>query len=350
MRRSRGAIIAADRLLYAQTYGPADDTIPFARGLPLAPASWVDVTGGEGCVASTASDMILFLRSLAAATRGSAALGLPPAQAEAFTMHAVPSDTPDMRYGNGLMHVAHNGRSYLHHTGGMIGFTSSFHLDVASGVGAFASSSLGAAAEYRPRLLTQFAVEAIGNALSGRPAPTAPMFDPPLRNAISYVGRYSGPFGSFEVRAGAPLTIVGGGQSAALQAWGGDIFRTTHPLFRRFTLMFERQAGAVIGASWGPASFARGGSSMRLPASDPQVARFAGRYVDDNPWWGAAIVVERGGKLWLGTDTPMERLGENLWRIGHERWSPERAAFSNFIDGRPQTMIYSGERFDRHDV
>ena len=42
---------------YAQGYEAADPTVPFARGVPLAPAAWVDVTFGAGCVASTADDM-----------------------------------------------------------------------------------------------------------------------------------------------------------------------------------------------------------------------------------------------------------------------------------------------------
>ena len=58
MSRSRGAIIGADRMLYAQGYEPADLTVPFVRGAPLAPAAWVDVTFGAGSVASTADDMM----------------------------------------------------------------------------------------------------------------------------------------------------------------------------------------------------------------------------------------------------------------------------------------------------
>ena len=63
-----------------------------------------------------------------------------------------------------------------------------------------------------------------------------------------------------------------------------------------------------------------------------------------------AIVVERGGKLWVGTETAMTPIGDNLWRVGEESWSPERASFANFIDGRPQTFIFSGEKFLRHDI
>jgi CubicO group peptidase (beta-lactamase class C family) len=350
MSRSHGAIIGAHRPRYAQGYENADPTTVFARGVPLAPAAWVDVTFGAGSVASTAEDMNRFMRALADVAQGRGGLGLSPEQGRLFTTHAVPSDTPGMSYGNGLMHVANDGRSYLHHTGGMVSFSSSFHLDTASGVGAFASSTISAFAEYRPRLLTRFAVDALTNALAGRPLPAPPRLDVPLPSPAYYVGRYAGPAGAFEVRPGSPLTIVANGQSAALQPWGGDIFRTTHPAFRQFSLMFERTRGAITGASWGGSSYVRAGSRGTLPRSDPSLARFAGRYINDSPWIGAAMVVERAGKLWIGTETPMTRIAENLWRVGSESWSPERASFANEIDGRPQTFIFSGEKFLRHDV
>ena len=350
MRRTRGAIVGDDRVRYAQGYEAADQIIPFAIGVPLAPAAWVDVTFGAGSVASTADDMNRFMRALADMVQGRGGLGLTAAAARSFMTHDVFSDTPGMGYGNGLMHVGGAGRSYLHHTGGMVSFSSSFHLDSASGVGAFASTNLSAFAEYRPRLLTRFAVDALTNALAGRAPPAVPPLATALPNAAAYVGRYSGPAGAFEVHPGNPLTISSGGQSALLQPAGGDIFRTTHPALRKFGLMFERRGSAIVGASWGPSSYSRIGSGWVPPASSAELARLAGRYVDDNPWYGTSAVVERGGKLWLGTEVPMTRLGPNSWRIGDDDWSPERASFDNFIDGRPQTFVFSGEKFVRHDV
>ena len=350
MTRSDGAIVGADRTLYAQGYEAADPTVPWARGAPLAPGSWVDVTFAAGSVASTADDMTHFLRTLANAAQGRGGLGLSPEQAKLFTSHAVPSDTPGMTYGNGLMHVSNAGRSYLHHTGGMVAFSSSFHVDTASGVGAFASSNVSGFLEYRPRLLSRYAVDALTNALAGKPVPAAPSLATPLPNASAFVGHYTGPAGTFEVRPGKPLTLVAGGQSADLQPWGGDLFRTTHPAFRQFTLKFERKGNAIVGASWGPSSYTRQGSAIDVPASDPALAKLAGRYVNDSPWVGTATIVERGGKLWMGTETPLTKLSDNLWRVGEQSWSPERASFANFIDGRPQTLVFSGEKFLRHDI
>ncbi|HEX6071995.1 MAG TPA: serine hydrolase domain-containing protein [Sphingomicrobium sp.] len=350
MPRTRGAIVGSDRVLYAQGYENADPTSVSARGLPLRPAAWVDVTFGAGSVASTAEDMNRFLGVLASMVQGRGGLGLSPRLAQAFMSHAVRSDAPGMRYGNGLMHVGNAGRSYVHHTGGMVSFSSSFHVDQASGAGAFASSTISAFAEFRPRLLTRFAVDALTEALAGRPVPTPPGLDVPILNAAVYAGTYRGPSGGFEVVPGDPLTIQAAGQSAALQYWGGEIFRTTHPAFRQFSLKFERADAAVTGASWGSDSFLKDGASASLPRSDPALARLAGRYINDSPWIGTAMVVERGGKLWIGTETPLSPIGPNRWRVGEAAWSPERASFANFIDGRPQTFIFSGEKFLRHDV
>jgi D-alanyl-D-alanine carboxypeptidase len=350
MSRSRGAIIGADRPLYAQGYEPADQVAAYARGMALAPAPWVDVTAGAGCVASTAGDMLPLLRALAGAVQGKGGLGLSPEQAQTFTTHAVPSDTPGMSYGNGLMHVGEAGRAYLHHTGGMLSFSSSFHVDIASGVGAFASSTLNAFAEYRPRLLTRFAVDAVTNALSGHALPTPPPLQTALANPASYVGRYAGPAGAFEIRLGAPLSIIADGVSASLEPVSDEIFRTAHPRFRNYSVKFDRAGGRVTVANWGPEMYAREGSGVALPGSDAAVAKLGGRYVNDNPWYGPAPVVERGGKLWIGTETPMIRIGGNLWSVGKESWSPERASFADFVDGRPQTFVWSGQKFTRHDI
>lgn len=350
MSRTRGAILGSDRPLYAQGYEAADPVAAYARGVPLAPAPWVDVTAGAGCVASTAEDMLPLLLSLAAAIQGRGGLGLSPPHARTFATHAVPSDMPGMSYGNGLMHVGESGRAYIHHTGGMLSFSSSFHVDIASGVGAFASSTLNAFAEYRPRLLTRFAVDALTNAISGRPLPAPPPLQAALGNAASYTGRYSGPAGSFQVRLGTPLTIIAGGRSASLEPVADEVFRTTHPSFRNYSMMFERSGGAVARSFWGPNTYLREGMGGSVAASDPALARLAGRYICDNPWFGAAPVVERGGKLWIGTETQMTPAGPNLWRIGKEPWSPERGSFADTINGRPQTFIFSGVRCARHDV
>lgn len=349
MTRSRGAIISADQDLYAQGYRAADPSVPFALGAPLARAPWVDATSGAMCAGSRAADMIRFLRSLSDAAQGRGGLGLSPAVGAALVNHAVPSDTGGLSYGNGLMHFAYAGRSYLHHTGGMISSSSSFHLDVGSGAGAFACASISAFAEYRPRLLTLFAAQALSAAMAGRPLPTPLPVAVVIPTPASYIGSYSGNGGTFEVRSGRPLQIVANGHSAPLEPWGGELFRTTHPRFRAFSLLFERRGPAVVAASWGSDTFMRGGLTIALPPSDPSLTPLVGTYVNDSPWWGTLRVAQRGGRLWLGTETPLARIGDRLWRVGAEDWSPERVQFADVERGRPGSLIYSGVPFVRRD-
>ena len=350
MIRTRGALKAADRLLYAQGYEPADLAIPFIRGTPLKPAAWVDSTSAAGSTASTAADMMRYLQGIAGAAQGRGGMGIGAKPALAWVSHKVPSDSPEMAYGNGLMHVEDRGRRYLHHTGGMVSFSSSFHVDTGNGIGAFASTNLSAFPEYRPRKVTLFAVQALAAAEAGQPLPDPPALEAPVKQPGDYVGRYAGGSRVFEIRGGSGLAIVSNGNAAALEPAGDDLFITSHPDFRRFTIKFERSNKAVVGAAWGADSFVRDGATMHVAPSNPELARLAGRYNNDSPWWPPVVVVERGGKLWLGTETPLIPIGKNLWRVGEESWSPERASFANVMNGKPQTFVFSGTEFARQDA
>jgi CubicO group peptidase (beta-lactamase class C family) len=350
MIRSRGALKAADRLLYAQGYEPADLSVPFVRGTTLRPAAWVDSTSAAGSTASTAADMMRYLQGVAGAARGSGGMGLGAKQALAWVGHSVPSDSPEMAYGNGLMHVEDKGRRYLHHTGGMVSFSSSFHVDMASGIGAFASTNLSAFPEYRPRKVTLFAVQAMAAAESGQPLPDPPPLESPVKQPEDYAGRYAAGSRAFEIRSGSRLAIVSNGKEAALEPNGDDLFATLHPDFRDFRLQFARSGKAVAGAFWGAETFIRDGATVHVPPRDPELARLARTNIKHSPRNGAVGIVERGGKLWAGTETPMTRIGKNLWRVGEENWSPERASFEDVKNAKPQTLVFSGTEFARQDV
>lgn len=350
MAHSRGAVIAADRLLYAQAYEPFDLSRPYVRGTKLRPAPWMDIGDGSGSIASTAADMVRYLRSLAGAAGGHGGFGLSPERGLAFTRHAVASGEGDMRYGNGLMHVADAGVAYIHHTGGGPFGSASFHLDPATGIGAFAGSTISAFADYRPTMLTLFAVKALTAARSRRPLPAPPPFVPALPHPEAFSGRYASGARAFTVRAGQPLMLASAGRQTELQNWGEDLFRTAHPDFADFALKFERSSGRIVAASWGPDTLLREGAGGARPASDPALALLAGRFGDDNTLGGVVQIVERGGRLWLGTDTPMTRLDRNLWRVGAEPWWPERAEFADFADRRPHTVTLFGQTFERREV
>jgi hypothetical protein len=255
-----------------------------------------------------------------------------------------------MRYGNGLMLISEGGSTYLHHTGGGPFGSAAFHLDTATGVGAFACSTISAFADYRPSKLSLFAVQAITAAADHRALPPAPALDEPVPDIKSYVGRYAAERGSFVVRADDGLFLNAAGREAPMQFWGDDLFRTSHPAFAEFSIQFERLDGRIVGANWGAETYARETSARSPTSSDPILAKHAGRYVSDFPYGGVARIVERAGRLWLGTEIPLSRIDPTTWRVGKIDWSPDRAVFADFVDGRPQTVTMLGLTFERREL
>ena len=358
MTHSRGAILSADRSLYAQGYEPAKREVIYVNGDPLAPASWTDVTFGAGPVASTADDMTRLLRSILGAATGKGGLGLSPALGTAFTSHAV--DTAGgpslgiigaMRYGNGLMHVADAAkRQYLHHTGGMPSFTSSFHIDPASGVAAFASVPLGYPANYRPRLLTMFAAQALTAAVAGAKLPDPPSLAMTKVDGRNYLGSYVGPAGTLQF-ADFPIgfAVIANGRSSAMIAVDEDLFATRLPGVDVLPIGFVRKDKKVVAVTYGPDTYVSDGAAYAVPASDPALARLAGRYQNDSAWNLIVTVAERGGKLWLSGFQEMTRTGDLQYRAG-DLWSSPRFRFADLMDGRPQTLIMDGSRLERRDI
>ena len=359
MTRSRGAILSIDRLAYAQGYEPARREALYMPGDPLAPASWTDVTFGAGSVASTADDMTRLMRSILGAATGKGGLGLSPTLASAFTTHDVDTAGGDahgvigaMRYGNGLMHVTDAAkRPYLHHTGGMPSFTSSFHIDPASGVGAFASVPLGYPANYRPRLLTMFAAQALTAAAVGAKLPDPPSLATPKADGKDYVGTYSGARGKliFADAADGFHIASADGRSGKMLVVGGDVFSSRHPAFASLPIMFARKDKKVVAVHYGGDTYVRDGATFDVPKSDPALARLGGRFENDSAWNLVAIVVERGGKLYMGGTDEMIRIADNLYRVG-ESWSPTRLRLADFVDGRPQSLFIDGDKLERRDL
>ena len=348
MSRTRGAILSADRARYAQGFEPIDRDGLFLLGDPLKPAPWVDVTFGAGSVASTGADIARLLRALAGAANGKGGLGLSPAAGRAFTGHDVAAEE-GMRYGNGLEHVVDGGVALLHHTGGMPSFSSAFHLDPISGIGAFASVPVGFPAGYRPRALTLFAVQALRAAAAGRPLPTPPSLDRPPTEAGDRVGRYVSADGDISITADNGMTLVAGQGRGKMIGFAGERYGTQLAGWSRWPFRFVREGGKVVAVEHGGRTFVRAGARYAAAKSDPALARLAGRFESDSPWVGIADVVERNGQLWFGGIGRLTPIGDKLFRLGDD-WSPERLRFADFLDGRPMTLYLSGAKLERRDI
>ncbi len=352
MNDSRGNIAFRDRSRYPASYGLLRPDRPPVPPYVLAPAAWIDASLGAGSVAATLPDMAKYLRFLIGVGAGRGAPLLSDASAKLWLAKPVVQvpEVPGETYGLALMHRPTDGHDLLHHTGGMVSFASSFHSDGLSGVGAYASTGTTAAPGYRPRLITQFACQAMRAAREGKPLPAPKALAPPaIDKPAGYAGRYAGPGGSFSIESGAGLTLVDGSTRTPLQMLGPDIFYADTPRLADFPLLFIRDKDAVIAADCGSQRFGRNGAAAALPATPEAVAMRAGHYQSDDPWIGGLTLVARGGTLWADGVQPLVDIGGDVWRFAEADWNPERLRFAGFVKGKPQVAIMSERMLDRRD-
>ena len=352
MATARGAIRAEDRARYAVGYRALVGDIGWGDGDPLDTAPWVDVTFAAGCVAATAADMACYVSWLIAAANGHGAPLLSDADARAFTTATIDAPawaSPGARYGHGLATVQIIDRPMLHHTGGMIAFSSSFHVDPAAGVACFASTNVGGTG-YRPRDITAYACQLLRAAREGGVAPAPRPTRTPIAKPADYTGRFTTADGrAIEISpAGAGLSARFAGGSAAVDAAAPDQLFVRDGRLGRDLLVAERAGGTVAGFWHGADWYARAGTPPK-PAAAAALALLAGRYDNDDPWRGTVRVVARASGLWMDGATPMTRLADGSWRLGEDEWSPERAWFDAPIDGRPQRLSLSGADFMRRE-
>lgn len=152
MTASAPAITNVIRDRLAVGYGPAIDDRPWREGDALAPATWLQTDTADGSVAATATDMAAYLRWLMA----DLAAGGPVARM-ATPVPAIGA----WGYGYGLFRRTVDGREFIGHTGGMVGFISGMQWDPRAGVGAVVlQNGPGGAPNWLARLLVRQAVAA----------------------------------------------------------------------------------------------------------------------------------------------------------------------------------------------
>lgn len=348
MTATRGAIRWADRAHHVASYTPLRPDRPVLQQTPLAPAPWVDADLAAGSVTSSLTDMARYLRFLIAAGTGQGAPLISDAAARAWTAAPVVEDPakPEERYGLGLMHRPDEGRLLLHHTGGMISFSSSFHVD-AAGTGAFASCAVGGI-NYRPRLLTRFAAKAMRLARAGQPLPPPPEFPKPALSIADFAGGWSDGTASLTI-AGNRVDAAGvsGHVEAAPEPW----LVSDHPLLA-FPLLPVRGSkdGPVVALDCGRRRLVRAGATApALPPTPDRLSQRAGRYQSDDPWIGGVTLVARGDQLLAEGVQPLVEIGGDVWRAAEPDWSPERLHFLSPVDGRPQLINFSGRTLTRRD-
>ena len=331
-------------------YSPEFEDRPFPVRGRLAEASWIEVDTAAGSVASTAVDMVAYMRMLL--NRGSAGARRLVSEKgfELLTKPVVkaPFRGEEASYTYGFWVSRDQAdATRLRHTGGMVAFSSSLDADLTNGVAAFASvnASLGG---YRPVAVTKYALELLNAERAGREPTAPPAPQPPpdeVKNAIEYAGVYTTSDGRRLVLAeqGGRLVLSHKGRVVALERSGGaDSFIVKHPEFELFRLVFTREAGRVVeaghGGDWYPSAGYKGPRTFEYPK---EWDAYVGRYRHESPWYGSTRVVLRRGALWLEGEQRLRPLPDGSFSLGPPEETPERVRFLDIGGGRALRMNLS---------
>ncbi len=367
MTETRPVITTADRDHMAVGYEPYWDDQVYARQGRLAPAPNLVMDDTAGCIASTPADMATYARVLL--NHGQCSNGRIIAE-ESFRLMSTPyikagEFSATASYGYGIAVDTLDGHKILRHTGGMVAFASSIHIDLDGGVAAFAS--INAMQGYRPTAVTEYAVRLLRAERESKPLPAAPAIADPrdVDNATDYAGTFTSGDGrklAFTVD-GKRLSLVDGDTSIALQHAGGDRFISTMPgSFADHTIVFGRKPAPegtsadkkvrqpVVEVSYGPDWYtAPSYDGPRTFASSSEFGSYAGRYQADTPWAGDVNIYVRKGRL-FADDEPLSRVGGHLFRVGDEAWNPVTAEFTHIFEGKARILCLGGIYFNRVEV
>lgn len=356
MTESAPVITNALRPRMAVGYAPLHEDRPFPVRGPLAEAPWIEVDTAAGSVASTARDMVSYMRMLL--NRGAGPGERRVISEESFGLLtnpevAAPFRGEDGHYALGLWVSRLEGRTQLRHTGGMVAFSSMMDVDLTSGLAAFASVNANLSG-YRPVAVTRYALELLRAAQAGRPLPPVPAPAAPadeVKDAADYAGTYASPDGKRLVLAAESnrLLLLHAGRRVALERSGGrDSFVVRHPDFELFRLVFTRDGERVTEAAHGPDWYAGAAYTGARAFETPEELRaYVGRYRHDSPWYGSTRVVLRKGRLWLDGEQPLYQVAPGLFRLVPEGSSPDWVRFEEVADGRALRLNFSTVRYFR---
>lgn len=345
MTTATAHLLVADRERYATGYvAEFEDRVQLTQA-PVMPGPFTERDFASGAVAASATDMIGYLRYVLALGKGRGGPVMSDAQAGKLIARQMPNDEfgPGSLYASGFATVPIDGRPALHHTGGMILFSSSFHADPAAGVACFASVN-GRLVSYRPRRTTAYAVQLMRAVREGKPLPKAP--DPRAFRAVAsptrLAGRYVAADGrTLELATNATgLVLTADGKDARVEATGKDALATDHAAYAAHAIQYAAGTAAVAQLWWGDTLFARDAAAVQ-PTPDPALLPYAGTYNDGEPWTRATVFV-RGRTLHLAGVGEIVRRRGGFWSPVADPGGVTRIWFDRMVNGRTYEMSFCG--------
>jgi D-alanyl-D-alanine carboxypeptidase len=295
MTQTMAVLSTEARARSAVGYEPFWDDQVYPRQGKLAPAPNLVTDDTDGCIASTPGDMAKYLRMLL--NRGQGPKG-PIVSEESFSRMATPYiKAPDFSetasYGYGIAVDTLDGHKILRHTGGMVAFASSIHVDLDSGVAAFAS--INAMQGYRPTAVTEYAVRLLRAGRESKPLPAMHAIADALDvdHAADYAGTFTAGDGrKLEFAAeGKRLSLVDVERKVPLQHAGGDHFiSTVSGVLAAHTFVFGRKQNEAVSSQKEPAPDEAESQKQKPRAAVVEVSYGSDWYVS-SAYQGAARVL-----------------------------------------------------------
>lgn len=361
-------------------YQPFWDDQVYPRQGRLSPAPSLVMDDTAGCIASAPGDMARYARMLLNHGQGPNKRIM---SEQSFVLMSTPYiKAPEFSqtasYGYGIAVDTLEGHKILRHTGGMVAFASSIHVDLDGGVAAFAS--INAMQGYRPTAVTDYAVRLLRAERETKTLPAAPAIANPLEvdNAADYAGSFADNDGQkLEFAAeGKQLFLIDKGNRIPLQHAHGDNFISNDEnVFASHTFVFGRaqaespksgtqpsndssaanpdahkQPEPVVEVSYGSQWYVNNKYSGPRNFTVPkEYAAFSGRYCSQSPWGGQALVYVLKDQLTLDGNA-LHRIGGRLFRVGDEEWMPDRLEFLCIFEGKPRILRFGGMDFWRVEI
>jgi CubicO group peptidase (beta-lactamase class C family) len=315
----------------------------------LGPATWLETETADGSIASTAADMCAFVRLLL--RRGE---GLLSENAFAQMSTGNPLEDENDAYGYGLLMRNLDGRRFIGHGGGMVGYLAGMQADIDANLGVIVlQNGMGA----HPMTLARTVIR-IADGESGTSAGTA---------VPSALDELAGVYETDEPGC-EPIEIVAStngpvlrcdGREIGLAELDGDLFLAPDPAFDRLPIRVAQPTDDSPELWHGGRRYVRAGAgSRRLAEPSAELQAIAGHYRSHNPWTTNFRIVLRGDQPWLifagppdgfDTEQPLVPDASGSYRVGEDSGNPEAVSFDTLVDGRTLRAWLSGWPYYRAD-
>jgi CubicO group peptidase (beta-lactamase class C family) len=337
----------------AMSYQPLCTDRPFPRRGALVQGAPIVYAEADGCISSTARDMGKYLQLIINRGAIGARRLVSPAGFELFTHPHIAAEDfgSGAWYGYGLAIDRLAGHTRLSHTGGMVSFSSALQVDLDAGIGVFAS--INAMQGARPSQVAEYALRLMRACREAAALPKFPAVSPALEvtRAGDYAGTYTGTGGrSLQIIAdGDRLYLLHRNTRVPLETSGDSehAFTVLHDDYAHNALLFTRGGadgkGPVMEVGWGEDWYAAPGYQGSREFHAPvEWSRRTGHYRTEDPWIGSVRVVLRRGRLWFNGVIPLEPAADGRFYLRDAPTSPEWLGFSDFVNGSPMLLHYSG--------